>query len=100
MRKRPEWTDTGEDNSMMIIGYCVCRNRQYVVFGHARLYPDGLKITDGFHDRLIREGNVERYRDYRWVDRKEVDLKKIIDRLRGTRPWHPLLELLRKECDA
>lgn len=55
------------------------------------------KITDGFRDRTVNEKNAGKYKDYEWVDQQEIDLKKIISRMRGARPWHPLLELLRKE---
>lgn len=34
------------------------------------------------------------------VRKEDIDLEKIISRIRGARPWHPLLDLLRKECIA
>lgn len=76
---------------MQIIGYCVCENKQYVAFREDKDCLDYIKITDGFHDRKVNHG------DYKWVERQEIDLKKIISRMRGARPWHPLLKLLRKE---
>ena len=85
---------------MKIIGYYVHRNRQYVAFNEGEESLDRFKITDGFHDRTVNERNAEKYKDYRWVGKQEVDLEKIIRRLRGARPWHPLLELLRKESAA
>lgn len=85
---------------MQIVGYCVHGNKQYVVFNENEGKPGKIKITDGFHDRTVNERNVGKYRDYRWVGKQEIDLIKIISRLRGARPWHPLLELLRKESAA
>ena len=85
---------------MRIVGYCIRGKKQYVVFNEEGERAERYKITDGFHDRLINERNIGKYQDYRWVDKQEVDLKKIISRLRGARPWHPLLELLRKESAA
>ena len=85
---------------MQIVGYCVHGNKQYVAFNENDARMGRLKITDGFHDRPVNEESVGKYQNYRWVDKQEVDLKKIIRRLRGARPWHPLLELLRKESVA
>lgn len=76
---------------MQVIGYCVCGNKQYVAFRENKDCLEHIKITDGFHDRKLNRG------DYKWVGRQEVDLKKIISRMRGARPWHPLLKLLREE---
>lgn len=76
---------------MQIIGYCVRGNKQYVAFREDKDYLDYIKITDGFHDKKVNHG------DYKWVRRQDVDLKKIISRMRGARPWHPLLKLFRKE---
>ena len=85
---------------MEIVGYYIHGAKEYVAFSDGEKNPARFKITDGFHDRPVNERNAEKYQDYRWVDKPEVDLKKIISRLRGARPWHPLLELLRKESVA
>ncbi len=85
---------------MKIVGYCIHGNKQYVAFNEDGERLERFKITDGFHDKLVNERNVGKYKDYRWVDKQEVNLKKIISRLRGARPWHPLLGLLRKESAA
>lgn len=82
---------------MQIVGYCVHGNKEYVAFNEDEKRPDRFKITDGFHDRPVNEKNVGKYKDYLWVNKQDIDLKKIIGRLRGTRPWHPLLRILRKE---
>ena len=79
---------------MRIIGYCVCGGKQYVAFKEDKECQDHIKITDGFHDREVD------YEDYKWVERQDIDLKKIISRMRGASPWHPLLKLLRKESIA
>ena len=79
---------------MQIIGYCICGNKQYVAFREDKDCLGYIKITDGFHDKKMN------HRDYKWVGRQDIDLDKIISRMRGTRPWHPLLKLLRKENAA
>ncbi len=83
---------------MQIVGYCVHGNKQYVAFKENGC-PGKFKITDGFHDRTVNERNTDKYKDYCFVDKQEIDLEKIISRMRGARPWHPLLRLLRKEMD-
>lgn len=83
---------------MQIVGYYIHGNKQYVAFNEDEERPDRFKITDGFHDRPVNERNVGKYKEYRRVEKKEVDLKKIISRMQGVRPWHPLLPLLRKEA--
>ena len=85
---------------MQIVGYCIHGNKQYVAFREDEQNQEHFKITDGFHDRSVSERNAGKYENYEWVDRQEVDLEKIIRRLRGARPWHPLLKLLGKECVA
>lgn len=80
---------------MKIVGYYIHGNKEYVAFREAKS-KKGYKITDGFHDRSVNERNKEKYAEYKQVER--IDLQKIIDRMRGTRPWHPLLEILRKEA--
>lgn len=85
---------------MQIVGYWVHGNKEYVAFSEDNNRPDRFKITDGFHDRLVNERNAGKYKDYRQVEKKDIDLQKIVDRMRGTRPWHPLLRLLKKEVAA
>lgn len=39
----------------------------------------------------------------RWEEPKskeEIDLRKVVKRMRGARPWHPLLQALRKELEG
>ena len=85
---------------MQIVGYYVHGNKQYVAFREDGERPGSFKITDGFHDRLVTERNKGEYTDYQKVDKGAVDLKKIIGHMTGTRPWHPLLKVLRKEVAA
>ena len=92
-----------EVGRMQIIGYYVHGSKEYVAFkedGKDEEYPNRFKITDGFHDKSVNEKNVGKYKGYRWTSKKEIDLEKIISRMRGTRPWHPLLQLLKKEASA
>ncbi len=83
---------------MQIVGYYIHGKKQYVAFSEKSERSGRFKITDGFHDRSINEGNVSRYTDYRRVEKQDIDLKRIISRLHGARPWHPLLRVLRNEC--
>lgn len=82
---------------MQIVGYYVHGNKEYVAWNEDEGNPLRFKLTDGFHDKQVNERNVGKYKDYHQVDKQDIDLKKIISRLYGARPWHPLLELLRKE---
>ena len=85
---------------MKIVGYCIHGNKQYVAFNEDEKRPERFKITDGFHDRPVNERNAGKYQGYQKVGREDIDLEKIISRMRGARPWHPLLKLLRKERTA
>lgn len=78
---------------MKIVGYCVKGNRKYVAF-RKNGDTDSLRITDGFHDRKVTD---EERRSLTWVEAEDIDLMRIINRIRGARPWHPLLRELRGE---
>lgn len=82
---------------MQIVGYYIHGNKEYVAFNEDDEYPNRFKITDGFHDRPVNERNVGKYKGYRQVQKKDINLQRIIGRMRGTRPWHPLLEVLKEE---
>lgn len=84
-------------SNIIIIGYYVHGNKQYVAFNKDNGRSDRFIITDGFHDRPVNERNISKYKGYVKIEKSECDLQKIIGRIRGTRPWHPLLPLLRKE---
>lgn len=83
---------------MVIVGYYAHGNKHYVAFNENEERQDRFMITDGFHDRPVNERNVGKYKGYVKIEKSECDLKKIIGRIRGTRPWHPLLKLLQKEA--
>ncbi len=85
---------------MEIVGYYVHGGKGYVAFRENRKNSDRLKITDGFHDMPLNERNAAKFQGYCRVRKEDINLDKIISRMRGTRPWHPLLDLLRKECIA
>lgn len=85
---------------MQIVGYYICGAKEYVAFSDGEKNPARFRLTDGFHDRPVNERNAEKYHEYQKVRKEDIDLEKIINRLRGARPWHPLLELLRKESAA
>ncbi len=78
---------------MQIVGDCIYKNKQYVVFKDLNCF----KITNGFHDNVINEKNMKRHKYYKHADKQDIDFKKIINHMRGTRPWHPLLNIFRKE---
>lgn len=83
---------------MRIVGYCTNGNKQYVAFKEKDDIPDQFKITDGFHDKLVNKVNEEKFNTFQWTDKQDIDLERIMKRLRGTRPWHPLIKLLGKEA--
>lgn len=85
---------------MKIIGYCIHDRKQYVAFIEDMNPKKYFKITDGFHDKKVQHGNEKGFEGYVWVDKAGINLEQIIRRMRGTRPWHPLLKLLRKESAA
>ncbi len=85
---------------MEIVGYYIHGTKEYVAFSDGKKNPTSFKITDGFHDRPVNERNVGKYQGYRKAKKEDIDLEKIISRMRGARPWHPLLKLLRKEGAA
>ena len=82
---------------MIIVGYYAHGNKHYVAFKDETDAKDRFMITDGFHDRPVTERNQGKYEGYVKIDKAECNIKKIIGRIRGTRPWHPLLRLLQKE---
>jgi len=82
---------------MEIAGYYIHGSKEYVAFSDGKKNSAGFKITDGFHDRTVNERNAGKYQGYRKAKKEDIDLEKIISRMRGARPWHPLLKLLRKE---
>jgi hypothetical protein len=82
---------------LQVIGYMQHGNKFYVAFREADDSPEKFKITDGFHDRSVAAENRNKYKGYEWVGKNIEELKRIISRMRGSRPWHPLLKELRKE---
>jgi len=87
-----------EVGDMVIVGYYAHGNKHYVAFKDETDAKDRFMITDGFHDRPVTERNQGKYEGYVKIDKAECNIKKIIGRIRGTRPWHPLLRLLQKEA--
>lgn len=83
---------------MVIVGYYAHSNKHYVAFKDEADTKGRFMITDGFHDRPVTERNQGKYEGYVKIDKAECNIKKIIGRIRGTRPWHPLLRLLQKEA--
>lgn len=84
---------------MKIVGYFTRGNQGYVAFVRDEKHPEKIEVTDGFHDNeMAPRGDVSNIKRYRQVEKKDIDLAKIISRMRGARPWHPLLKELRKEA--
>lgn len=81
---------------MRLIGYCILHEKGYVMYEDNKCGAGRIKLTDGFHDKKMR-WNSEEMVGIAIVGKEEINLKKIIDRMRGARPWHPLLKILRKE---
>ena len=83
---------------MKIVGYFkTAGGKGYVAFQERE--GEGIALTDGFHDK--KKKPIEYIRMYyNEVSRDEVNVKKITERMRSTRAWHPLLQLLRKEVSA
>lgn len=86
---------------MQIIGYYIHKNKQYAVFTDNATRNGSFKITDGFHDKAVTKRDMKRNGDkfigHQHINEPEIDVKKIASRMRGTRPWHPLLKILMKE---
>ena len=80
----------------MIVGYCELNGKKWVMFEDKQCADGEVKLTDGFRDKLIRR-NSEKLIGMKTLGKEEVNLKKIIKRMRGARPWHPLLQDLREE---
>ena len=83
---------------MVIVGYYAHGNKHYVAFKDEADTKGRFMITDGFRDRPVTERNQGKYEGYVKIDKAECNIKKIIGRIRGTRPWHPLLRLLQNEA--
>lgn len=82
---------------MRYIGCCVLEGKEYVTFEDKHCRPGEFKMTDGFRDKLMK-WNSERLVGASFVTREDVNFERIVKRLRGARPWHPLLKELRKEA--
>lgn len=83
---------------MKITGYFINGSKQYIAFTDGTTENGGYKITDGFHDKVVNDRNREKYAGYVAVDKADIDVEKITRRMKGTRPWHPLLRILGKEA--
>ena len=82
----------------MIVGYCILNGKKWVMFEDKQCAVGEVKLTDGFKDKLIRRDS-DKLTEMESISKEEVDLEKIVRRMRGTRSWHPLLPVLRKELE-
>lgn len=80
----------------MIVGYCELNGKKWVMFEDKQCTDGEVKLTDGFKDKLVR-WNSEKLIGIKTIGREEANLEKVVKRMRGARPWHPLLQELRKE---
>ena len=81
---------------MKIFGYCLYGAKQCVAYTDRDCGIDSIKVTDGFHDKMLKKDSVKAGK-LRWVKKSDIDLERIVKRIRGARPWHPLLGVLREE---
>lgn len=68
------------------IGFAKVKGKDAIVFKQ----HDVVKITDGFHDRELNDKERGRLR----LNDSSIRPDKLIKRLRGTRPWHPVLKAI------
>lgn len=83
---------------MKIIGYCTLEGKEYVIFEDKRCDCGEFKLTDGFHDKTMKWIS-ERTAGINVLLKEEINLKRIVKRMRSTRGWHPLLPLLKEEVE-
>ena len=83
----------------MIVAYCILNGKKWVMFEHKQCAAGEVKLTDGFKDKLIR-WNSDKLIGMESISKEEIDLRKVVKRMRGARPWHPLLQALRKELEG
>lgn len=82
------------DKRVSIRGYVKQNGKGVVAFSKGDR-QDVLYVTDGFKDKKLEQDDM-----FEFVDKSDVNLKKIVERMRGARPWHPLLKKLRRELSA
>lgn len=82
---------------MKILGYCRLDGKEYVMFDDKRCSHEEFMLTDGFHDKTMR-WNSEKMLGIAVLPKEKINVKRIVKRMKGSRPWHPLLKLLRKEA--
>lgn len=68
------------------IGFAKINGKDVVVFKQ----HDVVKVTDGFHDRELNDKERERIR----LNDSSIRPDKLIKKIRGTRPWHPVLKAI------
>lgn len=69
-----------------LIGFAKDKGKDVIVFKQHNV----TKVTDGFHDREIGSNEYKRLK----MNDTNIRPDKMIKRLRGTRPWHPVLEAI------
>lgn len=69
-----------------VIGFAKLKGKDVIIFEQ----NGKQKYTDGFHDKNLGENDKKHLR----LNDTEVRPDKLIKRLRGTRPWHPVLSAL------
>lgn len=68
------------------IGFAKANRKDVIVFKQHNV----TKVTDGFHDREIGSNEYQRLK----MNDTSIRPDNLIKRLRGTRPWHPVLEAI------
>lgn len=78
------------------VSCCVLNGKEYVVFKDEHCGSGELKITDGFHDKRVKTGDKQKINGAVFIGSEDINIKRIVKRMRGTRRWHPLLQALRE----
>lgn len=74
------------------IGFAKINGKDVVVFKQ----HDAVRVTDGFHDRELNDKERGRLR----LNDSSVRPDKLIKKLRGTRPWHPVLKAINNASNS
>lgn len=70
------------------VGFAKIRGKDVIVFEQ----HGSMKYTDGFHDKKLKAEDKKHMK----MNDLEIRPDKLIKRLRGTRPWHPVLEAIER----
>lgn len=78
------------------VSCCILNGKEYVVFKDEHCGLEEMIITDGFHDKKVQIGDKKKMNGAMFVGPEAINMKRVVKRMRGTRRWHPLLQVLRE----